>query len=75
MRTLGRKCCLERVTGGLASAAFYGAGKAAQALAGSLRSNKSDVGFRNRIGNAVEPMDKTYEMALNPDLYANDAAT
>ena len=28
------------VTGGLASAAFYGAGKAVQALRGSIRSNK-----------------------------------
>ena len=70
----GKEVLAGAITGGLASAAFYGAGKAVEALAGSIRSNKSDVGFRNRIGNAVEPIDKTYEMALNPDLYANEVA-
>ena len=29
---------------------------------------------RNRIGNPVNPMEKTYEMALNPELYANEVA-
>ncbi len=32
------------ITGGLASAAFYGAGKAVQALRGSIRSNKGGSG-------------------------------
>ena len=37
-------------------------------------SSKSGSGSRNRIGNPVHPMDKTYEMALNPELYANEVA-
>ena len=29
---------------------------------------------RNRLGNPVKPMEKTYEMALDPELYANKVA-
>lgn len=36
------------------------------------RGNSSDI--RNRIGNPVKTMDKTYEMALDPELYANEVA-
>ena len=35
---------------------------------------ESGSNFRNRIGNPVNPIDKTYEMALNPELYANEVA-
>jgi len=35
---------------------------------------KSGSGTRNRIGNPVNPMEKTYEMALNPELHANEVA-
>ncbi len=34
--------------------------------------SESGVNTRNRIGNPVNSMDKTYEMALNPELYANE---
>ncbi|MEY8268749.1 TNT domain-containing protein, partial [Lachnospiraceae bacterium 64-25] len=36
----GKEVLAGAITGGLASAAFYGAGKAVEALAGSIRSNK-----------------------------------
>ena len=70
----GKEVLEGAVTGGLASTAFYGAGKVFQALTGSVRNNKGATDSRNRIGNLVEPMDKTYEMALNPELYANEVA-
>ena len=35
-------------------------------------SGNSDA--RYRYGNAVTPMEKTYEMALNPEMYANEVA-
>ena len=44
----GKEIFVGAVTGGLASAAFYGAGKAVEALAGSIRSNKSSLGFNSR---------------------------
>ena len=58
-------------------AADFGAGalgSTAEQLTGSVRNNKGATDSRNRIGNLVEPMDKTYEMALNPELYANEVA-
>ncbi len=44
----GKEVLSGAITGGLASAAFYGAGKAVQALRGSVRSNKgsSEVYYR-----------------------------
>ena len=38
------------------------------------RSKGSEGGTRNRIGNPIDPMEKTYEMALNPELQANEVA-
>ena len=62
------------VTGGVSSAAFYGAGKGIERLKEGLRPSKGKNAIRYRIGNSVTPMEKSYEMALNPELYANEIA-
>ena len=57
--------------GGFTSAAFYGAGKGVEKLKEGVRSNKGSTGeVRYREGKAVEPMEVTYDMRLNPEEYA-----
>ena len=67
----GKEVVLGAVTGGMAGATFYGAGRAVSALKESIKGGSAT---RNRIGNPIEPMEKTYEMALNPELQANEVA-
>ena len=56
----GKEIFVGAVTGGLASAAFYGAGKAVRALAGSIRSNTggsstiNEPSVRTRVNNLPE---------------------
>ena len=69
-----REVAIGGVTGGLSSAAFYGAGKGIERLKDGLRPSKGKNAIRYRIGNSVTPMEKSYEMALNPELYANEIA-
>ena len=52
----------------------YGLANSEQEFLTLKKTNKSSSNSRNRIGNPVNPMDKTYEMALNPELYANEVA-
>ncbi len=52
----------------------YGLADSEQEFSTLKKTNKSSSNSRNRIGNPVNPMDKTYEMALNPELYANEVA-
>ena len=47
----GKEIFVGAVTGGLASAAFYGAGKAVEALAGSIRSNKGSISTGTELSN------------------------
>ena len=56
------------VTGGLASTAFYGAGKAVEALAGSIRSNKGSnvtLPTKEQMHNAVTEWSKMEESLTN----------
>ena len=65
---------VNSLIGGLAGAAFYGFDKAVGAVCDGIRSRQSNSQIKYRIGKPVEPMDKTYEMALNPELYAQEVA-
>lgn len=61
------------LVGELAEAAFYRIDKGCWGCDG-IRSRQSNSQIKYRIGKPVEPMEKTYEMALNPELYAYEVA-
>ena len=63
----------EGVTEGLSSAGSFGLGKIVGAVKRGIQ-GRNTAGIRNRIGNPVNPMNKSFEMALNPELYANEVA-
>ncbi len=54
------------IVGGLGSAAFYGAGRAVDAL----KRHVAGRGVRYREGRIVDPLEVTYDMRLNPEEYA-----
>ena len=72
-----RETAVGGITGGVASAGFYGAGKGIGRLKDSFRAGKSNIPtlentgeVRYRKGEPVSPMEVSYEMRLNPEGYA-----
>ena len=65
------------ITGGLSSAAFYGAGKGIERLMDGLRPGRGSETLGNieevryREGKVIKPMEVTYDMRLNPEEYAH----
>ena len=51
---------------------YYGAGKAIGAVRDGIRRRQSNSQVRYRIGKQIEPMYRTYQMALEPELYAQE---
>ena len=60
-------------TEGLSRAGSFGLDKVLGAVKRGIQGRNTE-GIRNKIGNPVNPMDKSFEMALNPKLYANEVA-
>ncbi len=71
---LVKDVAVNSLIGGLAGAAFYGFDKAVGAVYDGIRGRGNNHEVKYRVGKPIEPMDKTYEMALNPELYAYEVA-